>query len=302
MTAAPPLAFRVEQFEDHLVFERGLSDRTVASYRGDLARFFVGLSVAGVVTPGAVTADHLRAHVVALRNAGLSPASIRRAQSALRTYFSFLIAEDAIDDDPTARLETPRAARKLPAVLSVEEISSLLDVPDSGDPLYFRDVALLETLYATGMRVSELVGLGLSDIDLEEGYCTVFGKGARERIVPLGGTACIAIRRYSTQLRPELDRGVSSGKVFLSVRGRPLTRMTVWKLVRAAAQRAGIRRAVSPHTFRHSFATHLLEGGADLAVVQELLGHADISTTQIYTHVNREYLREVHRLHHPRSG
>jgi integrase/recombinase XerD len=183
----------------------------------------------------------------------------------------------------------------------VEEVTGLLDAPNPDHPLYWRDKSILETLYATGMRVSELVELRISSLDLDEGLCTVFGKGSKERMVPLGAPARRALTRYLDELRPGLDRGKGEGKVFLNARGAPLSRMSIWNLVKESAQRAGLEGKVSPHTLRHTFATHLLEGGADLVAVQELLGHADISTTQIYTHVDREYLREVHRTFHPRG-
>jgi integrase/recombinase XerD len=219
----------------------------------------------------------------------------------MRTYFAFLLEEGVLEADPSERLESPRTGRKLPEVLSVEEVTRLLEAPDPLHWLYWRDRSILELLYATGMRVSELVELRLTNLDLEEGYCTVFGKGSKERIVPIGGPARRAMERYLREVRPELDQGRGSGTVFLSARGNALSRMAVWSVVSRNAGRAGLRNQISPHTLRHSFATHLLEGGADLAAVQELLGHADISTTQIYTHVDREYLREVHRTFHPRG-
>jgi integrase/recombinase XerD len=176
-----------------------------------------------------------------------------------------------------------------------------VESPDPDRPLYWRDRAILELLYATGVRVSELVGLTLTALDLDEGICMVFGKGAKERLVPVGRPALRATERYLREVRPALDRGKGEGRIFLNARGGPLSRMAVWNVVKAASERAGIGAPVSPHTLRHTFATHLLEGGADLAAVQELLGHADISTTQIYTHVDRQYLRDVHRRFHPRG-
>jgi integrase/recombinase XerD len=186
-------------------------------------------------------------------------------------------------------------------VLTRPDVERLVESVDPDAPLYWRDRAILELLYATGVRVSELVGLTLASLDLEEGLCVVFGKGSKERLVPVGGPAVRAVGRYLRDVRPKLDRGTGEGRVFLNARGRPLSRMSVWNVVKEASQRAGVRSDVSPHTLRHTFATHLLEGGADLAAVQELLGHADISTTQIYTHLDREYLRDVHRRYHPRG-
>jgi integrase/recombinase XerD len=296
-----PAAFRFEQFQDYLTFERGLSDRTLSAYMRDLGRWAAHLVERGIEAPGQVTPEALREWVFALKDAGLAPSSIRRAQSAVRTYFAFLIAEGAVDVDPTERLESPRMGRRLPDVLSREEVEQLLSAPDPDARLHWRDRAILEVLYASGMRVSELVGLPLSALDLDEGFLTVFGKGSKERLVPIGEPALRAVRRYLATVRPELDKGGGQGRVFLNARGAPLSRTSVWTLVKESARRAGITRKVSPHTLRHTFATHLLEGGADLAAVQELLGHADISTTQIYTHVDREYLRDVHRRFHPRA-
>lgn len=295
-------AFRFEQFQDYLTFERGLSDRTVSAYRRDLTRWAAFVEEQGAGDPGDVTPAHLRDWVFHLKDTGMAPTSIRRAQSAVRTYFAFLLAEGSVTVDPTERLESPRLGRKLPDFLTQEEAERLLDAPDPLAPLYWRDRAILELLYATGMRVSELTELPLTALDLDVGFLTVFGKGAKERLVPVGAPALRALGRYLRDLRPALDRGKGKGRVFLNARGAPLSRVAVWALVKESARRSGIRRKVSPHTLRHTFATHLLEGGADLAAVQELLGHADIATTQIYTHVDREYLREVHRRYHPRGG
>lgn len=293
--------FLLEQFQDHLVFERGMSARTVAAYRSDLERWIAFVSARGARGPAEVTSRQLREWVFALKEGGLSAPSIRRAQSALRSYYAFLLAEGAVAADPTDRLESPKTERRLPDFLTPEEIARLLEAPDPDHPMCWRDRAVLEFLYASGVRVSELVGLPLSSLDLERGFATVVGKGAKERLVPIGEPARRALGRYLRDVRPALDRGAGRGRVFLNRRGRPLSREGVWTVVRDAARRAGIRRKVSPHTLRHTFATHLVQGGADLAAVQELLGHADISTTQIYTHLDRDYLREVHRRYHPRS-
>lgn len=295
------LAFRFEQFRDHLAFERGLSDRTVSAYTRDLARWAALMQERGIAGPGEVGPADVRDWVYALEGAGLSAASIRRAQSALRTYYGFLLGEGAVPSDPTERLESPRLGRRLPHYLTAEEVERLLDAPDPDADLCWRDRAILELLYASGMRVSELAELPLAALDLDEGFLTVFGKGSKERLIPVGAPALRALVRYLREVRPRLDRGKAKGRVFLNTRGGPLSRVAVWGLVKESARRAGIARKVSPHTLRHTFATHLLEGGADLAAVQELLGHADIATTQIYTHVDREYLRDVHRRYHPRG-
>jgi integrase/recombinase XerD len=195
----------------------------------------------------------------------------------------------------------PKVWRRLPGVLSREDVEKILDAPQINDRLYWRDKALLEFAYASGVRVSELATLKLRDVDLQEGVATVFGKGAKERMVPIGRTAQRALDIYMRETRPALERRAGQGTVFLNAQGRPLTRMGIWKILRKHVRRAGLRKRVTPHTLRHCFATHLLEGGADLAAVQEMLGHADISTTQIYTHVDREYLRDVHKRFHPRA-
>ncbi len=296
-----PSAFRFEQFNDYITFERGLSARTLSAYERDLTRWWRSVSESGVGDPVEVTLDLLREWIFGLKDAGLAGTSIRRAQSAVRTYFRFLLSEGVLDVDPTERLESPRVARKLPDFLTQTEVVRLLDAPDSERPLFWRDRAILELLYASGLRVSELVDLPLSGLDLGEAFVTVFGKGSKERIVPMGGPAVRTLERYLREVRPGLDKGRGEGHVYLNARGTRMRRESVWRLVKKSARRAGIVKNVSPHTLRHTFATHLVEGGADLAAIQELLGHADISTTQIYTHVDREYLRDVHRRFHPRN-
>ena len=255
----------------------------------------------GVREPGAVTRTHLRDFVYLLKDLGLSAATIRRSVSAIRTYYGFLAGEGRVRNDPSDRLETPRRGRVLPDTLTVAEVESLLAAPGLDDPLAWRDRALLELAYGAGTRVSELCGLGITDLLLTEGLVRVFGKGSKERLVPLGRNTIGAVSVYLHQLRPTLDRGRGAGRVLLNARGEPLSRVGAWGIVKRSAERAGIRKRVTPHTLRHSFATHLLEGGADLRAVQEMLGHADLSTTQIYTHVDREYLRSVHKQFHPRG-
>lgn len=291
----------VEPFCDHLSFERGLSPRTLEAYRRDIERMAAFLESRGVCRVGDATAHDLRDYVYHLKDRGLQASSIRRNLSAVRTYFGFLLAEGVVVTDPTERVELPRAWRRLPGVLSVAEVERLLDAPDPGERLYWRDKALLEVAYASGVRVSELIALKVRDLDLLEGLATVLGKGSKERLVPIGRSAARALVVYLRDIRPMLVRGDTEGVVFLNHRGGPLSRMGVWSILRKHVGRAGIRKRVTPHTLRHSFATHLLEGGADLAAVQEMLGHADIATTQIYTHVEREYLRDVHRRFHPRA-
>jgi integrase/recombinase XerD len=300
---APPgvTVFALDAFRAYLALERGLSERTVDAYGRDLEKLVAHMTVRGVHRPAEVDAEALREFVYHLKDRGLQPSSIRRTISAVRTYFGYLVAEGAVAADPTDRVEVPRAGRRLPGVLTREEAARILDAPDPGDRFFWRDKALLEFAYASGVRVGELITLKVRDVDLQEGMALVLGKGARERIVPVGRAALQAMIVYLREIRPVLARNRAEGVVFLNARGTPLSRMGVWKILRKQVRRAGVTKRVTPHTMRHSFATHLLEGGADLASVQEMLGHADIATTQIYTHVEREYLRDVHRRYHPRA-
>jgi integrase/recombinase XerD len=293
--------FHIERFLDHLRFERGVSERTLDAYQHDVVRMAGFLAARGTADPGAAAAADLRRLVLQLKDIGLAASTIARNISAIRTYFGFLIAEDLVTRDPSEKLQSPRGIRGLPDVLSIAEIERLLEAPDLAHPLAWRDRALLEFMYGSGVRVSEAVTLPVRNLLLEEEVALVQGKGAKERVVPVGRRALGALSLYLREVRPRLDRRQSEGRVFLNARGRPLTRMGVWKILRRHVDGAGIERPVSPHTLRHSFATHLLEGGADLMAVQEMLGHADISTTQIYTHVDRRYLSEVHRSFHPRA-
>jgi integrase/recombinase XerD len=299
--AALPPAFLVDRFADFLALERGTSPRTIEAYLLDIRRLVTFAVVKGAPSPVDLTARLLRAYVYHLKDLGLAPASIRRNVSSARTYFRFLLADGHVVRDPTERLETPKRWRTLPEVLTVAEVQSLLEAPTVDDPLYFRDRALLELAYGAGLRVSEWIGIGTRDVLLDEALVRVFGKGAKERLVPIGRSAIAGLAIYQRELRPRLERGAGRGMLFLSARGEPLSRMGAWKILRRYVERAGLKKHVSPHTLRHSFATHLLEAGADLRAVQEMLGHADISTTQIYTHVDREYLRQVHRQYHPRA-
>lgn len=293
-------AFYTERFDDFLALEQGASVQTSRAYKLDITRFVEYVSVKGAKTPTDVTARNLREYVYHLKDLGLSPASIRRNVSAVRSYFRFLLGEGHVVRDPSERLETPKKWRTLPEVLDVAEVEKLLSAPSLDEPLAFRDRAMLELAYGAGLRVSEWISLGVRDVMLQDHLVRVFGKGAKERLVPIGRRAIAAIAVYLRELRPKLEKGEGKGVLFLNARGEPLSRMGAWKILRKYVDQAGIKKPVSPHTLRHSFATHLLEGGADLRAVQEMLGHVDISTTQIYTHVDREYLRTVHKQFHPR--
>ena len=295
--------FRLEQFRDYLALEAGNSGHTVENYMRDIRRLasHAASKGGGARGPDAITATHLREFIYELKDLGLAPATIRRQISAIRTYYRFLVAEAHVTRDPSERLESPKQWRTLPAVLSVAEVHRLLAAPNADEPLAIRDGALLEFAYATGARVSELVGLRLQNILFEEGLARIFGKGAKERIVPVGRRALGAVALYAREIRPRFDKGKGRGVLFLNARGTPLSRVGAWTIVKRAARQAGITKRVTPHTLRHTFATHLLEGGADLRAVQEMLGHADLATTQVYTHVDRDYLRTVHRRFHPRA-
>jgi integrase/recombinase XerD len=293
--------FWLEGFRDFLALESGHSENTVEAYLRDLQRLAEFAASRGVRDPAGVTRVLLREFVYLLKDLGLSAATIRREVSAVRTYYGFLVAEGRVPADPSDRLESPRLGRVLPDTLRVSEVEALLAAPHVDQPLAWRDRALLELGYGAGLRVSELCGLGITDLLLTENLVRVFGKGGKERLVPIGRTVIGAVSVYIHQLRPELDRGASAGRVLLNARGRPLSRVGAWGIVKRAAARAGIAKRVTPHTLRHSFATHLLEGGADLRAVQEMLGHADLSTTQIYTHLDAAALKSAHSKHHPRG-
>jgi integrase/recombinase XerD len=301
--ASPDLArgFHLERFQDYLALEAGSSAHTVTSYLRDVTRLAQYASSHGANAPDQLSAAQLREFIYFLKDLGLAPTTIRRQISALRTYYKFLVGEGIAARDPSARIESPKRWRTLPTVLSVAEIDKLLAAPNTDEPLAIRDRALLEFAYATGVRVSELVGLKLQDILFSDGVARVFGKGAKERLIPVGRRALGAVSLYAREIRPTLDRGKGRGILFLNARGAPLSRVGAWGVIKATARRAGLVKRVTPHTLRHTFATHLLEGGADLRAVQEMLGHADLATTQLYTHVDRDYLRSVHKSYHPRA-
>lgn len=294
-------AFHLRTFEDTLILEHGASPRTIDAYRRDVIRCAAFMREQGIATVTAITPGALREFVYHLKDLGLAGSSIRRNISAIRTWYRVLLAEGIVTQDPSERLDSPQRWRSLPEVLSVDDITRLMTAPSLAEPLAFRDRAMLELAYGAGLRVSEWIGLAVSDVLLQDSIVRVFGKGSKERLVPIGRSAIGAVAVYTRELRPLLERGQGKGILFLNSQGRPLSRMGAWKILRKYVTIAGIEKPVSPHTLRHSFATHLLEGGADLRAVQEMLGHADIATTQIYTHVDREYLRSVHRQYHPRA-
>lgn len=291
----------VQAFLDHLSIERGLSTNTVAAYGRDLEQFVAFVREHGVESLNELTESHVIEFLEGLRSAAMSPNSISRKLSALRTFSKFTYREGLTRRDFTANTESMRGSKKLPGVLSVDEVTKLLEQPDWREHAGSRDKAMLETLYATGLRVSELINLRLSDVNLSVGFVRCFGKGSKERIVPIGKTAIYYLNKYLVEGRPKFARSGSSEFLFLTNRGKKMSRVGFWKLIKKYAARAGITKNITPHTLRHSFATHLLQGGADLRSIQEMLGHADIATTQVYTHVSRDKLKEVYKETHPRA-
>jgi len=291
----------IDTYLDHLATERGLARKSVEAYARDLAAFTRYLVARRVRAAGKIGAGEVRGHLAALGGRGLSSRSQARALAAIRGFVRFLARRRVLPDDPARTIRMRRTPNRLPRALGAPEVGTLLAQPADGERRGLRDRALLELLYACGLRVSEAVALRGSQVDLAAGFVTVLGKGGKERVVPLGRPARAALEAYLERERPQLLDGRPSPFVFLGPRGRPLTRQAVWKLVRRRALAAGLGRRVSPHVLRHTFATHLLGGGADLRIVQTLLGHADIATTQVYTHVAPSRLREVHRRHHPRA-
>lgn len=288
-------------FLDHLKVERNLSPNTLDGYGRDLLELRRFLAARGTEQIDAVTRADLTDYLLELAERGLKARSRARALVAVRGLFRYMVAEKTLDADPTETIESPRIGRRLPSVLGLDDVEALLAAPKPDTPRGLRDSAMLATLYATGLRVSELISLGVGDLSLNSGYLRAFGKGRKQRLVPLGDLAAQRLTAYINDGRPALVKDESEPGLFLSRRGRTMSRQAFWKLLRRYAIAAGITAPISPHKLRHSFATHLIERGADLRAVQAMLGHADISTTQIYTHVSRARLLELYRNHHPRA-
>ncbi|MCS6897918.1 MAG: site-specific tyrosine recombinase XerD [Nitrospira sp.] len=301
VSETPGLDPLVERYLGELRVERGLSHNTIDSYRRDLEKFQRYLEQHQLRMDAAAAPPVVASFLTSLRRQSLGPSSVARLLSTLRGWFRFLLRERLVEINPLRDLSARRRTVTLPKTLTAQEVARLLDVPVGSSAEDRRDRAMLELLYASGLRVSELVGLDIAHLDLTGGFLRVVGKGAKERVVPMGQAARDLVADYLAHVRPVLLKGRMSSKLFVSRRGRALTRQAFWKLLRQRARRAGIRRSVSPHMLRHSFATHLLEGGADLRAVQMMLGHADIATTQIYTHVERSRLKRVHQQYFPRQ-
>jgi len=291
----------VDQYLNYLLIEKGLSKNTIESYSSDLTKYLKFLKNKRIHNINNADAPAILKHLISLRNAGLGARSRARHLVTMRGFYKFLIEEKVIDNDPTRIIDLPKSGLRLPDVLSIEEVKRLLKTPDINKPTGARDAAMIELLYAAGLRVSELINLKLQDVNLEACFVRVFGKGSKERVVPIGLYAKEKIDYYIKTFRPKLLKNVASSYLFVARAGKPMTRQGFWKLLRKYGQKAGIIRKIKPHSLRHSFASHLLEGGADLRSVQIMLGHVDISTTQIYTHVAREHLKKIHEKFHPRK-
>ncbi|MCL6597981.1 MAG: site-specific tyrosine recombinase XerD [Alicyclobacillus macrosporangiidus] len=290
----------IPRFADYLAVERGLSANTRESYQRDLKAFCLYLQDTWHVTPECARQPHIAGYLAHLRAQGRAATTVSRNLASLRSFYHFLLREGQLSQDPTVHIDSPKVEKRLPKVLTVHEVERLLDAPDVATPSGARDKAMLELLYATGIRVSELVSIRVSDVNLSAGFIRCIGKGSKERIIPVGDIARRALLHYLQFGRVRLLKDSNPPELFLNHHGQPMSRQGFWKILKKHSRSANILKDITPHTLRHSFATHLLERGADLRAVQEMLGHADISTTQIYTHVTRTRLKEVYLSAHPR--
>lgn len=285
-----------------LKLERNLAGNTLTSYKNDITSFINFIKGKKIKDLSEVNSKILTEFFKLLKDAGIATTSAARYHSSIKGFFSYLHRNNYILSNPVDKLNPPKLSRKLPVVLNVNEMDKILTAPDVSDKFGLRDKSILETLYACGLRVSEIINLKISNLYLDDEVIRVFGKGSKERLVPIGSSAIKWLKKYLSQSRPLLERKIKSENfVFLNTRGTKLSRMGIWKIIDFYSKQAGIEKEVHPHTFRHSFATHLIEGGADLRAVQEMLGHSDISTTQIYTHIDRDYIKQVHKDYHPRG-
>jgi len=290
----------INTFLDYLSVERGLADNTIFSYRDDLNSYLGFIAENHIDTLSKTTKNNITDFMLFQKNKGISANSIARRLAAIKSFYRFLVRERILNIDPTSLIETPKLWKRIPEALSVSEVEVLLNQPDTRDTQGVRDRAILETLYACGLRVSEAVNLRLDNVNLEIGFLRCIGKGNKERVIPLGQKAIQSIKRYLEVSRLKLLGKKESEFLFVSRLGKKISRQSFWKLIKKYAQSAKIKKPIKPHLLRHSFATHLLERGADLRCVQEMLGHANISTTQIYTHINKDRLKAIHRMYHPR--
>ena len=291
----------VDQYLNYLLIEKGLSEKTLESYGSDMALYLSFLEENKINNISDADTPVILKHLISMRNANLGAKSRARHLVTIRGFYRFMVQEKILKHDPTRLIDLPKSGLKLPDVLSVEEVRLLLSIPDTNIPAGSRDAAMIELLYAAGLRVSELINLKLQAVNMEAGFVRVFGKGSKERIVPIGLFAKEKIDAYLKTARPLLLKNIASRYLFVARAGKPMTRQGFWKLIKRYALKAGFNKKITPHSLRHSFASHLLEGGADLRAVQVMLGHVDISTTQIYTHVAREHLKNIHEKFHPRG-
>jgi integrase/recombinase XerD len=291
----------LDSFLSYLAVEKGLSENTLESYGRDLRKFIRFAEDTGLGSAREIRYSHILDYLSKIKEKGFNATTIVRSIVSIRQFFKYLLMEKIIEEDPAARIGTPRMKKGLPGVITLDEVEALLKAPDESTPEGLRDSAMLETLYATGIRVSELIGLKLNDVNFELGFVVVYGKGSKERVVPMGDKARQKLLEYLGSSRQALLKSREAKALFVTRLGKGMTRQGFWKIIKQQALKAGIAKKISPHTLRHSFATHLLERGADLRTIQIMLGHSDISTTQIYTHVERERLKEIHKKYHPRS-
>ncbi len=292
----------LKEYLSLLKVEKNLSENSISSYQSDLIKLFDFLESEEINDLNAVKYKHLTMYFELQRDEGINSATVGRYASSIKGFFLFMLQEGYVEKNPAINLKSTKIARGLPTVLSFDEVEKILDLPNTNDKLGLRDKAILELLYSSGLRVSELLNLKISDLFFDDEVIRVLGKGSKQRIVPIGKSAINWITEYLRKVRPLLEKRAKSGNlIFLNSKGSKLSRMSIWKIVKKYSEEAKIEKEVHPHTFRHSFATHLLEGGADLRAVQEMLGHSDISTTQIYTHIDREYVKQIHKDFHPRG-
>ncbi len=291
----------LDSFLDYLAVERGLSINTLVSYRNDIQQFFIYCREANITMERVLTPSTVTVYLLHTKRKGRTPSTVSRHLASIRAFCRFLLNESVIDNDPTANFDTPRLKQRLPNVLTKEEVDTLLNLPMTIKPAGLRDKAMLELIYASGLRVSELIWLETNHVNLEHGFVKCVGKGNKERIIPIGSMAIKSVSAYLARARAKLTRGRPNKALFVNHHGKRLTRQGFWKILKKYARKGDIKKTITPHTLRHSFATHLLENGADLRAVQEMLGHADITTTQIYTHLTNTGLKEMYKKTHPRA-
>ncbi|MFA6349539.1 MAG: site-specific tyrosine recombinase XerD [Candidatus Omnitrophota bacterium] len=290
----------IDSFLSYLSVERGLAANTISSYHDDLNSFSMFLKDRNIAAVSGTKRNDVTEFMLFQKDKGLNPSSISRRLAAIKVFYRFLVRERILKSDPTSLIETPRIWKKIPETLSLNEVEALLNAPNIRAVQGMRDKAFLETLYATGMRVSEAVNLKINNVNLDIGFLRCVGKGNKERVIPLGKKAIASLNKYISESRPKLLKNKQSENLFLSRSGAKISRQSLWKIIKKYALLARIKKSIRPHILRHSFATHLLERGADLRSVQEMLGHANISTTQIYTHINKDRLKSIHKMYHPR--